>query len=387
VYALGRAVLTPGWAFLAALWSLLCPMAVGVREPLVVTTLFTAWSAALFAVALRARGVPALLGLGVLAGLGVLLRFETWLLVPALATAYLLGGSGRPRARFALVLAVAVLVTVPWLWRNALVTGHPFFNASSLIYHATDPFPGWTSSRTLQILDTTPLAFVAEHPGTVLQKTAINLARYARDLLLLPSAALAPFVWLAFLRPPAGRRERGVLATLAAVAIVLVGVFSPLEYAPRFLAPLVPLMTVAAAMSLSRLPVSRRFFTAGVTVISAAILGVFILGRAPEGTASLAVRDLEHLVPGAVELETGVALADSPTLYAWIWDRPAVWLPVPEDVARVRALIPGEEVALFTCALGGSDGMGPETREAYLAQGRRVAGEGCAARIRFEAAP
>jgi hypothetical protein len=94
------------------------------------------------------------------------------------------------------------------------------------------------------------------------------------------------------------------------------------------------------------------------------------------GTARIAAEDLVHLMtlPEAAPLEDrAVALADSPTLYAWIWDRPAVWTPVATEVLRVRTYLPGS-IGLFTRAGGIGDSLDPEIVTDYAATGARIAG-------------
>jgi hypothetical protein len=64
-----------------------------------------------------------------------------------------------------------------------------------------------------------------------------------------------------------------------------------------------------------------------------------------------------------------VALSDAPTVYAWIWDREAVWTPVSTDVVAVRKILGLRAVALFTRAGGRGDDLAPETAEEYVKRG------------------
>ena len=81
--------------------------------------------------------------------------------------------------------------------------------------------------------------------------------------------------------------------------------------------------------------------------------------------------------------EASVVLTDAPTLYAWIWNRPAVWAPRPEDLPQVRALLPGS-IALLTCAAGRGDTLERDLAEAYAAQGGTRAGSGCPSGVVWE---
>ncbi len=386
---LARALLPPGGAALAAGLALASPLVLGVREPLVATTFFACWTALLFGTALRVRGPMGVIGLGLLIGVGALFRQETWLLVPALFTVWWVRGERGRVSGVAIAAVTVLLVLLPWMVRTAQITGHPFYNAASLIYHDTPSFPGWAASRTLAIRETTPLAFILAHPLDILAKSALNLLRFGRDLLLLPGPAAALFAWWFLIRPqstqPRVRAYRwGYLVALAVPVLVL----APMEYAPRFLAPMVPLGATAAAFALSRIPGRSRLLTVVVLVVSLVVLVSAIRNRPVRGTAPEAIRDLQELVlqvgPRALEPDQ-VVVSDAPTLFAYLWDRPAVWAPVPLSMPAVRELVP-VRLGLLTCTGGIYDGLPPELLGRYAAYGR-VTPHGCRAWVDFADPP
>jgi hypothetical protein len=274
------------------------------------------------------------------------------------------------------VVVVGALVTIPWHLRLAHITGDAFYNASSLLYHDVGPFPGWAASRTLAVRDMQPWTFLGTHGSAVGEKTLVNLARYVRDLVLLPSPLLPPLALLALLRPSREPRARGLVFGGAAMLACLVLFLAPLQYAGRFLAALVPFLAVGAGLTLFRMPRFRRSLA-----LLATLLGVITLAGArtqtsagEEGAARVAAGDLVRLVarPEAAPLRAGaVALTDAPTIYAWIWDRPAVWAPVPEDLARVREILPAS-VGLFTCARKANDPLEGDLIERYVEEGGRL---------------
>ncbi len=370
-YLLAIRFVSPGWAAWAGLWALMVPLALGGRAPLVATTWFAVVVTVLVMVFLRARTHRGLLAAGGLLGLAVLFRIETWLLVPGLLLM-----KGRPGGwafwrSAAIVLGTAILVTAPWHLRLLVLTGDPFYNVTSLIFHGTPAFPGWESSRTLGVRDLSVLGFMVEHAGDLAAKTGLNLARFLRDLVLLPSPFLAPLLWSVVIRPPreAGRRAfvRGGIVTTATLLLVL----APMEYSPRFVAPLVPMLVVGAVIGLSRTERFRTFLTLGATTVGAVLLTVFFLSRGQDGTARLAAEDLNLLMaaPEASSLlENAVALSDSPTIYAWIWKRPAVWSPVSRDLVTVREMLPGS-VALFTRPGARGSVLEESLINEYLAEG------------------
>jgi hypothetical protein len=370
-FLLARLLVTPGWAFLAGLWTLLSPLAVSATSPFTATTWFAVLLALLTAALLAARRF--LPGVGVLLGLIALFRLETWLLLPGLLTVLWLSRTRRRPLAAALVLLPAGLTVLPWFAHLAAESGSFLYNTSSLLYHATRSYPDWDSSRALAVRALTPWEFLADHPGEVLAKSGVNLLRFGRDLVLLPSPFLAPFLWLAVLRLPAERRPRAFLVGGAVALLILVLALAPLEYAPRFLAGLAPLLTVGAAIGLSRFPRYRRELATVASVIGLVLLAGTILRRETDGTALAAAQDLNLLMNrGEVEpLLQGdaVALSDAPTVYAWIWERRAVWTPVSTDIDGVRKILGERAIALFTRPGGRGDDLAPETVEEYVKRG------------------
>jgi hypothetical protein len=371
-YVVARLLVSPGWAALAGLWALLSPAALGASAPLVATTWFAVLLAVLVAAMLRATTSARSLGAGVLLGLTALVRLETWILVPGL---FVLHGLSRERGRFlsvAVILGAAILVVLPWHLRLAAITGDPFYNATSLVYHDTETFPGWDSSRTLAVRDLSVVGFLGDHVREVANKSALNFARFGRDLILIPSPFLAPLVWFIVLRLPRERQARAYLIGGVICTASLILVLVPMEYSPRFLAPLVPLLAAAAALAVARMPRFRSVLGVAATVVGVAFLGGFLAGRTESGTAELAARDLNTVMaqsghPGP----RAVALSGAPTMYAWIWNRPAVWAPLPRDLAEVRALLP-ESFAVFTRATGRGDSVAEDIAAEYAAQGGRL---------------
>jgi hypothetical protein len=199
-----------------------------------------------------------------------------------------------------------------------------------------------------------------------------------------------PFFWLGLLRPPRLPRARGFAAgTLVAGATLLLAL-APMEYAPRFLAPLVPWSLVAAAVAVAgfaggSLPLVRsrppRFWRGVAILLSLFAAGNFataLIQREGPGTAATAMAGLNrahHLAP-EVPWEETVLLTDAPTVYAWVWDRPAVWAPVPGDLEEVGNYL-GSVTVVLTCAAGQGDGLPVDLREAYAASGLLLTREPC----------
>ena len=377
-YFLASAFLSPGWAFFAGLWSLLSPIGLSAKSPFVATTWFTVIIAFLAGLLVRSNHARLAICSGVVLAIAVLFRFETWMLLPGLLLmSWFAAPAGGVRVTV-IMLTVAAMLLVPWFRLRVECVGEGF-TLTSLLYHDTDSFPGWISSRTLAVRDLSPIGFVTNHTGEVLKKSVLDLLRYGRDLATFPSPFLAPFVWISILRPPESRRARGFIYGMVVSALSLVIVLCPLEYSPRFLAALIPLFATTAALAISRFVRHRRWMGGVATVVGAVLTTAALIGRPHDGTARLAAADLNEVMrepakwlpaSGRLSRFPWVALCDAPTMYAWIWDAPAVWTPVPEDVQQVRSLLRYSNcVAIFTRAGGHGDGVTADTVEKYFNAG------------------
>ena len=123
--------------------------------------------------------------------------------------------------------------------------------------------------------------------------------------------------------------------------------------------------------------------TISIFLFGIVLLSVTLWTRDTMGTAEGAAGDLNQLLSHPVAgplLEDSVALSNAPTLYAWIWERPAVWAPLPSDLAGVRDLVPGS-IGLFPCATGYGDSLGETMIRAYRAQGGQTTSPGCPALV------
>jgi len=106
-------------------------------------------------------------------------------------------------------------------------------------------------------------------------------------------------------------------------------------------------------------------------VVGGVLLSVFLLTREESGTARVAADDLNVLMAESKArplLENTVALSDSPTIYAWIWQRPAVWSPVSRNLTAIHEMLPAT-IAQFTRAGARGNVLEDSLIQDYLAEG------------------
>jgi hypothetical protein len=182
------------------------------------------------------------------------------------------------------------------------------------------------------------------------EKSARNLYHFLGQALVLPLPALAPFVWAAMGRMTRVGRESAYCSSVLIGLVLFIVCLSPLEYAPRFLHPFIPAVTVVGLILLARIreeiadggraELSRRAakLVAMVVVLMAGIqfIGDVVqvrrdrrgaVSRAMDGAAWSRLRD--DLPADAY------GLADYPAYYAWHTARPFVWYPADQDFDRV----------------------------------------------------
>jgi hypothetical protein len=359
------------WALLSGLVVALSPALLGLDEPGLATTPY----AALLALAVRfvlhadTRRKAALAGLAF--GLLTLLRGEALLVLPAMIWLLWAGDRGDRERRIWSFVVAAVAVTLPWTLRNLLVTGHPYFGTSSLVYVDTASYPGWVSSRLTDMGRQSALGWALGHFGEVGWKGMKNLYHFLVQALLLPLAALAPFVWTAMGRLTGVGRESAFCASVLIALGLTILVLAPLEYAARFLNPFIPLLTVVGVIILGRIREqvgdgdAARYSRRPVTWVAAAVVtlaALQFLGGLRDARATRAAWAGEfgalratdwRAVTAALPADTTIE-ADYPAYYAWKTGRRFLWY---------RADGAGGAPALLAAARGaaGRDPMGIES--------------------------
>lgn len=343
-YLLALEFVEARWALLAALVVALSPDVLGVAEPGIATSLYTAALTFGFWLATRAADRRGAGLTGLTFGLLMLLRGETLLLLPALVWMLWAGERGDRQRRIGICLAALLVVQIPWFIRLWVVTGRPFFSPSSLLYIDTAAYPGWDSSRRLDMLAQSPVRWALGHLEMVGAKALRNLFHYLRQALLMPLPALAPFVWAAT------GRLTGVGKSSAYCAAVLIGlgcfmlVLAPLEYAPRLLHPFIPLLAVVGVILLARFREHRvlggqpQVSARPVAFVAAAVVVLAFLELVAGVTH--ARREWPRTPPEPPPAEAlapdGWYLGDFPSWYAWRLQRRFVWVPVAADLPRAR---------------------------------------------------
>jgi len=290
----------------------------------------------------RPRGAARGLALGVVLGLGALVRPELLLVVPLAALALPPGGRGRA---ITALIAGCTVVIAPWLLHAAHAVGSPLFNLSSyLMIGGTARHPDLSPMRDFGIPPARWQAAVAATWPELLPKWAHLAPRALKHLLVAPSA---PLGWLAVAGTWFALRERGpsrrfALLGLVAAAIPFV-LCTTTESSERYVAVFLPLWALALVRGIDALRASiapalgpsraRALVAIALLASTAATLAAESReGRALERWLAEERRALASRSGHA--LATRPMFSDTPDFAAWTTQRSAVWLTA-EEYARL----------------------------------------------------
>lgn len=204
------------------------------------------------------------LGLATLARTNLIFGAPLFLAALALARRGPAGGVDARRGAAAAAVAALALVAVasPWWLRNAWWTGDPFFSLHTWFLipsGAGDSADKWDLTLAWVRDPTPPLAYLAAHPGDVLEKWGGHLARLLRELPTLAGTRGVALVAAVALVLPAGQGLRAVAVLLFAAfalnaLIVSLGDFYLVKYHVHVLPGMILLAVGVAWQQIQKLP-------------------------------------------------------------------------------------------------------------------------------------
>lgn len=298
---------------------------------------------------------------GLLLGFAWLMKYQSGLLVVALAAGAFLAERRGPALRRLLVSgAVALLVVLPWLVRNARLFGDPFFTAvAPMILSGYREFGSERAFITRTSPPPATLPYLLGHLPEVFGRALFGarylwsglLREHAGSLLVLPLSVLGV---VALFRKGAPRVLPALLWAAVLTAACAVAI-----HQVRYLLALLPLLLVIASAAVTAWP--RRFATGALLVLGV----VAAADMARQARAGVTARG-EGWTPGAMscalEARTAAAWVRGATApgealfvtevyhYALLTGRNAVNIPPQDDDVRalgrryaIRRLLIAEE--------------------------------------------
>jgi 4-amino-4-deoxy-L-arabinose transferase-like glycosyltransferase len=291
--------------------------------------------------------------------------------VPVVLIAVLLLNSPAHRVRVALLfgLPMAVLM-LPWMVRNALLTGNPVFGLRGMEVWMNTPgfYPGMSAYRNTPS-DLVPSAGLLQ---AVMRKVVLGSGEVVQAFPQISAswmlAFLLPSLLFRFKNPATNSLRRVMMYCFAGL---LVGML-PLGIELPVFASLIPAMLVFAVAYLLHL-VEQAQLPRASQFLLAALLGAALLlpvvrvitmtdkpGAIPE---VMTAKALKQTIP-----PDQMVLSDQPWLVAWYADRPALWIPaVDSKITGIRSQFKAMHWLFLTPQV--SD-FSPKWKSVYAALGR-----------------
>lgn len=252
-----------------------------------------------------------------------------WIVPVMLASAILLSGPVHRIKAGLFFLLPLMVVTLPWMTRNAMLTGNPIFGLRSMeVWMDTkDFYPGALAYRMMPD-DLTPsvglfkavVSKIVLGSGQVIQAFPQVSASWVLAFLL-------PSLLFRFSNPAINSLRRVMMYSFLGILIgtLLFGVEMPLFVA------LIPTMLVFAAAYLVHL-IGQAQLTRPAIVMLAGLLTLAMALPLLRDITLIGKPEPSRHVAAAVSLEdivspNGVVLSDQPWLVAWYANRPSVWIP------------------------------------------------------------
>jgi hypothetical protein len=294
----------------------------------------------------RLSGLPAFWLSGFLFGLCSLASFAMVVFIPPLLFWVTFAQEwGRTKCVAAFLVGL-ILVTAPWLVRNYIVSGNPFFTLQEYqLVTSTSDYPGSTVYRRTDASSFSPLWFILSNPSQIAGKALNNLnALYLLLIRMVHPMILGFFLVSIFYRFE--EIEAELLRICFYVMFILLIFFAVLTVVTSSLfAPLVPLLIAFASgcfiRHLDRIQFHQKVFqirslffnfTSGqargaiacafVAVCAFPLLFSLIMGEEKVDNPLPQIEKLKSIIP-----PDAVVISDIPWAVAWHAERTSLWLP------------------------------------------------------------
>lgn len=290
---------------------------------------------------------------GLVSGLFYLVRYNAIIFLP-LSLLYL-WWSGKLKtngsAKLAAYLGGWLLAVSPWLLRNYMLTGNPFFSLQA--YEPamfTSTYPGYTLYMLPEIINVK--TFLLEHPREILIKIREGLGAFRKGMLDPAFTGTAPFMAALFLPGLLSPKSRKLKVFIVSCFFAQLAALLLIHYIPRLFFIFLPFYLLFAVgllgyiLSFLKNPVLRN--AALVAVVTAALLTN--LPPWHEGNTrqnwthdyAKAIQDVSRQVS-----ENSVIISNDGHILSWYADRLALKMPVTlEQVTDLEKMAPVEGIWL-----------------------------------------
>jgi len=252
----------------------------------------------------------------------------------------------RRLLRAAVFVALIFVVAAPWLYRNYMLTGHPFFTLRVYeVFGQTRAHPANTLVRTFRDYYEPFAVFVASNPRALFEKLRSGLASFYQAFHTLGGIFVTPFFLVGLLvrlGPPLLERLRVVVV---AMLLLMACALSLVSADLRLLVPVAPTMIVLATVLFWRLLDARlqdldsrtrtRWTVAAIAMLMVLQAFPFVTEITPdEPYVFVGDTPVDVAMQQVQDLTDSPVLTDAPWVVAWRADTAAIWLPDKEEDLR-----------------------------------------------------
>jgi len=281
---------------------------------------------------------------GAVLGLCYLTEYSFALLIPVVLIYIYFTASPRRRISMGAFLVGAVLISMPWMTRNAILMHNPIFTVDQYdLMSNTNSFAGFDIYRSFDGAPS-PIVFAVTHITDMIRKLVNGLVTMYWQWPTNAGVYVLPFFILSlFLRI----EDKSLLALrrlLVAFIFLLTIAVCLGDQMPMHFEKLVPLITIFAAGFLlymvDRLSISptRRSAVIAFVVLGAALpTAVGLIGNTAPASAG---RPPQFADIDASLSKSAVVVTDCPWAVAWYGRRKAVWLPLnPRQLSDIEGKV------------------------------------------------
>lgn len=291
---------------------------------------------------------------GVVLGLAVLNDYYyVAAIVPVLVFVILLTGPGRNWKGAAVAAGGLVIVLLPWMVRNLVVTGNPIFTLAQYDVAARSGiYPGQSVFQHLdpQVAKAAALyPFAWENLRSVLLNVRVGIRPLLESVPMFGGLFIGPLFFASIFMPIERRTVRAVRRLFYGIALSLALLMMLGASSRQLLVALEPFAIIFAIAAVSRFigaidtdtlvrawgerdwPLlwqpSKKLIVVGVLVLLAAFpLARYVRRGGPEERPSMLKYDYLKIQDPA----EGLLMSDAPWVPAWYCDRPSIWLTQTE---------------------------------------------------------
>ncbi|NLO07159.1 MAG: hypothetical protein GX131_15135 [candidate division WS1 bacterium] len=251
----------------------------------------------------------------------------------------------RPKNRLLRVIVfvgVLAVVSAPWLYRNYVITGNPFFTLRvHELVGQTRAYPANTIYRVFTEEIPSYIVFVGGNPRAIFEKIRMGINTSYGTFHSLAGVFVTPFFLVGIMVRLGNEKVERLRYVLYGMLVIVTLVLALFIAAPRLIAPLSGFVTILSAALFWRLldartqmlepQVQTRWTVIAVAALIILHLHPFVTSITPDEPGGIiGETPLELAMTQVSQTVDGPVLTDIPWTVSWMAEVDAVWVPQTE---------------------------------------------------------